>query len=128
MVRKVVATFVGYLFFAVPAALLFALSGQDPHLVPSAWFAIVSTLYGMLFASLGGWVAATICRKDELKVGLYVAVVIGLVALFSLLVQWGKGSAWSQVVAFVLIAPSALVGSWIRHRSKKDTLSGGNAA
>ncbi len=117
MFRRVIAVLAGYLVFAVPAALLFALTRQDPLLAPSVEFAVVSTVYGMAFAFLGGWIAAKFGGTGEMRNSVLVGIVILLIAVISLLVQIGKGSIWSQLATIVLIAPSAVVGGWVRHRS-----------
>jgi len=54
LLKTTLAVVAGCLVFAMPAALLFALSGEDPHVTPTIGFAIVSTLYGMAFAFLAG--------------------------------------------------------------------------
>ena len=119
MMRRVAVVITGYLVFTLSAALLFAMSGQDPHLVPSLGFAIVSILYGMAFAFIGGWLAALLGRKDELTHAVFVAALIFLIALISLLLQVGHGSMWSQLAAIFLMSPSAIFGGWARRHSKK---------
>jgi hypothetical protein len=66
MVRSVVGVVVGYLVFGASAALLFALSGQDPNIMPDTVFLAASVAYGVAFAMFGGFLAAVISGRKEL--------------------------------------------------------------
>ena len=54
MVRSVVGVIAGYLVFGVSAALLFGLSGRDPHAHQDVAFVVLSTAYGVACAGVGG--------------------------------------------------------------------------
>jgi hypothetical protein len=110
-VRRAIGVVVGYLIFAVPAALLFQLSGKNPHGVVSAPFMMFTILYGMAFAALGGWVAEKIGRKPW-RPAVTLAVVIAVGASVSILTTPSTESRWSQLSALILMAPSALIGGW----------------
>ena len=116
MARSVIAVLFGYLIFAVSAFAFFQISGQPPHQhapVPIMMGGIAS---GMVFALLGGFVAAWLARRQPLAHGIAVGAVLALGAAISLLITMGKGAVWSQVAALALMAPCAVLGGWLRLR------------
>ncbi len=114
MVRSVAAVVVGYLMFGVSSGLLFRVSGHDPHLLPSTGFLVFSIAYGMAFATAGGFVAASIATRERTLHALAVAGMIAVTSIAALIVEWGTGSAWSQLSTLVLMAPAAAVGGHLR--------------
>ncbi len=118
MVRSVVGVVVGYLVFGASAAMLFALNGQDPNIVPGTGFLAASVVYGVAFAILGGFLAAVIAGRKEVVHAGIVAAIIATIALVSLLAKFGKSSIWSEVSVLVLMAPAALFGGNLRSRRK----------
>jgi predicted Co/Zn/Cd cation transporter (cation efflux family) len=72
--------------------------------------------FGMVFALLGGFVAAWLARRRPFAHGVAVAAVLALAAAISLLNTIGKGAVWSQVSALALMAPCAVYGGWLRMR------------
>jgi len=113
--RTVIGVIVGYVIFAVSAALLFQLTGQKPHAVVATSFMLVSIVYGMLFAAVGGWVAEMI-GKNPWKPAVGVAIVIAGGAIASILATPSSESRWSQWSAIFLMAPSVLIGGWLATR------------
>lgn len=72
---------------------------------------------GVLMSTLGGWVAASIARRDEVVHG----AVTGLlsVAMYWLVIRSLSGaasSAWYDLVATVLAIPCATLGGYLRGR------------
>ena len=65
---------------------------------------------------IGGYVAARLARRRPLAHGVAVAALLALGATISLLSTLGRGAVWSQVAALVLMAPCAVLGSWLRSR------------
>lgn len=114
MGRSVFAIVAGYLVFGVSAALLFSLSGRDPHAAPSAQFAVVSVTYGVLFAGLAGFVAASLSRRRPVLHAGILAAILAAVALLSLALQFRTGSVWSELATLFLMAPAALIGGRMR--------------
>lgn len=112
MVRSALAVLVGYILFALSALAFFKLSGQPPHQAAPAPIMAGSVAVGMLFALLGGYVAAWLAGRRPVAHGLAVGVVLALGATLSLL--FGKGAIWSQVAALGLMAPCAVLGGWLR--------------
>ncbi len=115
---------VGYLLFAVSAALLFLATGRDPHQEQDISFFVFSVVYGMAFAGAGGYVAGAIADRKPRLHGGAVALIVALGATASLLAQPGAGSKWSQATALLLMAPAALVGGIVRskHILESDAL------
>ncbi len=59
--RSLIAVIAGWVVFGVSAAMLFQLSGRDPHEPATIAFMIGSGIYGAVFAAAalaGGFVAA----------------------------------------------------------------------
>ena len=119
MIHSIIAIIAGYVVFAVSAVILFIISGFNPHAEVPLWFLATATIYGMFFAALGGYLAALIAnRKGLLHSGILTLVIIAG-ATGSLLSSPGNEAIWSQVSAILLMAPSAMLGGYIRSRSKK---------
>src|SRR5262245_19905366 len=109
MIRSIGAVAAGYFVFAVAAVMLFQLSGRDPHANAPLAFKVATTVWGVVFALVGGWLAAHVSvRRPALHGGL-VAAVIAAGAIASLLAD-RAGETWSQIVALVVMSPSAWIG------------------
>jgi hypothetical protein len=116
MLRSIGVVLVGYVPFGISAVLLFKLTGRDPHAPAPVSFMLLSTLYGMAFAVLAGYLAARLAGRRPLSHAIAVAGIIGLGALISIVLRPVGAALWSQLAALVLIAPSAILGGLIRRR------------
>jgi hypothetical protein len=114
MIRSIAAVVAGYFVFAVSAALLFQLSGVDPHGASTAGFKIGSVIWGVLFALIAGWLTARIAVRRPATHATVLAGLIALGALISLVLS--GGAIWSQVAALVFMAPAAWVGGGLARR------------
>jgi hypothetical protein len=114
--RSIGGVVAGYLVFGISAGFLFRVTGQDPHTSATIAFIVFSTLYGMLFALLGGFVATTIAGMRTLVPALAVGALIAAAAIVSMLARPGGGALWSQLCALLLMAPSAVAGGAVRLR------------
>ena len=110
MLRGIGAVIVGYLCFAVPAVALFAMTGRDAHAQAPLGFMIGSTLYGMFFAGLGGYVAARLAGRHPFRHAVALTLLIAVGALVSVVTSPPTDAVWSQVAAVCLMAPSATLG------------------
>src|SRR4051812_50081095 len=63
MLRSVGAVAAGYLAFGIPGALLFQLSGQDPHATASVAFEAASIVWGAVFALVAGWLTPRVAGR-----------------------------------------------------------------
>jgi hypothetical protein len=114
--RSVIAVVAGYLVFGVSSAILFRVSGQDPHLLPGPGFLLCSLAYGAAFAASGGYLAARLApRRPMLHAGV-VAALLTLGAVGSAAADWSAGSIWSQALVLFVMAPAALAGGYLRTR------------
>jgi hypothetical protein len=116
MLRSIGGIAAGYLVFAGSAALLFQLSGQEPHAPSSAAFKIGSVVWGCVFALVAGFLTGHIAgRRPSVHAGV-VALLIAAGALVSLVLAPGDGARWSQLAALLLMAPCAWVGGALARR------------
>jgi hypothetical protein len=107
ILRSIVAVVLGYALFAASAVVLFHAARRNPHASQSLKFMLFAVVYGIVFAGLGGMIAARIApAKGTLHAG-FVTLLIALGATLSLVARPGMGSTWSQWAALVLMAPSA---------------------
>ena len=116
MLRSAGAVAVGYLVFGASGAMLFQLSGQDPHAAAPTSFKIASIVWGTVFALVAGWLAARVAGRKPATHAAIVAGLIALGALVSLAMSPGE-ARWSQVSAAAIMAPSAWIGGLISRRS-----------
>jgi hypothetical protein len=122
MIRSIAVVILGYLIFGGTAALLFHLSGQEPHAPASTGFKVFTIIYGIVFAAVGGWVASRFAVQRPLGHAIGVTALIALGAIISLLFS-GTQYTWSMWAALLLMAPSALLGGWFRVRSSQKISS-----
>jgi hypothetical protein len=114
--RSIGAIVAGYLVFGISSAILFAASGQDPHVMPGPGFLLSSIAYGCGFSALAGYLAARLAPARPLLHAAAVAAIIGLIAAVSMVVEWNAGSIWSELIVMVFLAPSALLGGYFESR------------
>ena len=116
VLRSIVAVVAGYLVFGASAAVLFPLTGRDPHAPAPPAFLIWTTIYGMVFAAAGGYAAAAIAPR---KPRVHAAIVGALIAVGAVvsIVAAPSDAQWSQLTALFLMAPAAAGGGmlWRRH-------------
>lgn len=112
--RSILAVFLGYALFLVGAATIFAAMRVDPHADASASIIVSTTLYGVVFAVLGGILAGTVAGQRPVAHAAAVGAVILAGALVSLIASRSPEPRCSQLVAALIIAPSALLGGLLR--------------
>lgn len=114
--KSVLAVLLGYMVFGVSAILLFKVSGVAPQQEPGLAFRIWGTLYGVIFAFAGGYLAARIAGKKEILHASAVACILAVIATVSLIAQPGHGSLWSQIAALGFMTPATVLGGVVRAR------------
>ena len=119
VLRTVAAVVGGYLIFVLSAVALFELSGRDPHAPQPFWFVMASVAYGMVFAGLGGFVAARLAPTRSLLHAGSVAVALALGASVSLVTSPSADATWSQWTALAFMAPSAYLGGRLATHSQR---------
>jgi predicted membrane-bound spermidine synthase len=115
--RTVLGVIIGYVIFAVSAVALFQLSHRAPHASATLGFVALGTIYGIVFAAIGGWVAHGLARRTDLAAPIWVAALIALNAAVSLVATWHQAAHWSQWSALILMAPAAIVGGIVGRRA-----------
>ena len=100
--RLMVGVMIGFAVFSIPGLFLFRNVTR-----PRLDFLIVATLYGMLFALVGGLVARKIAHGDW-RAGAYLAAAIAATALLALLLQSHNVGVLPMLSTLVFMAPLAL--------------------
>ncbi len=119
MLRSAIAVLAGYLLFAGSAVAFFTVSGRDPHARASVAFLVLTTLYGMFFAALGGFLAVLLARRQKFEHAFAVAFLIAVSGAASILGRPGRGPVWSHLAALLTMAPMAMVGGYLRLRKPR---------
>ena len=117
LLRSFIAVLVGYVVFAASAFAVFRLSGHAAHAPASLPFMLLTSACGVAFAALGGYVAGWLAGRRPLAHGVAMATLLAAGATASLVSTLGHGAVWSQVAALTLMAPSAVLGGWLRART-----------
>ena len=110
--KVVFAVVTGYLIFAVSSTLLYQLTGHDPRSAPSAGFEVVSVVWGMGFAALGGYVAERGAQREVIP-SVAVGCLIAAGALISLIMG---AAARTELATLLLMAPAACAGGLAMRR------------
>ncbi|HZE87685.1 MAG TPA: hypothetical protein VE090_05805 [Methylomirabilota bacterium] len=118
--RGIIAVIIGYLIFAVSAVLLFQFSGRNIHSSVEGSFMLITIIYGIIFATVGGYTTAFIAKHSPLKYAKALAILMGSLALISLLSQLGKVDPWSQLAALFFMTPAAFLGGLIRAKQMRN--------
>ena len=114
MLKNVLAVLVGYLIYAIPTVMLYSITGQSYSLQPSDRFLLGNTLQGIVFAFLGGYVAAWIApQRDRLHAGV-VGLIIATAALLQAYGRPAPGASGGPLALLFFIAPSAWLGGVLR--------------
>jgi len=117
ILRNILAVIVGYTIFVISAVLLFQLSGVDPHADPSLGFIILTIIYGILFAFIGGLLTQLISQSRSLTINYVLAAIMAGFAAFSLFKT--SGNHYSQLAAVFLFAPTSILGGMMYLRKIK---------
>jgi hypothetical protein len=115
VLRSIAAVLPGYLVFGLSAAVLFPLTGRDPDAAAPLTFIIWTTVYGIIFAAAGGYVAAAIALHWPPAHAVAVGALIALGAVAALIAA-PADSRWSQLGALFRMAPAAALGGILRRR------------
>jgi len=116
--RSIVAVLAGYAVFAVSALLLFRFSGQDPHGDASATFKAMAILVGTAGAIIGGYVAGSLAKRSPVGHASALALLMAVIASWSLHASPVKAAIWTQVSALFFMAPAAILGGILCSRGR----------
>ncbi|KAA3645525.1 MAG: hypothetical protein DWQ07_13745 [Chloroflexi bacterium] len=130
MLRSILAVIVGFVvitilnIIAVPlfgAVLPQSVAGPDGSLPATGWI-IFNLAYGLIFAAVGGYIAARLAQRTELTHAAALAAVILLLGAFY---AFSGGSAgpdllppptWYLVVLPAVGVAGVMLGGWLRAR------------
>src|SRR5262249_32954354 len=121
MVRSISAVVVGYLVMAVAIMVLFAIWFRDPNTLPTNVFMVVAAAYGLVAAAAGGVVTALIAKRAETNHAIVLAALCVVLAVVSMVVQWGQEPLWFQVANTAAISLGVFLGAWSRVQLKART-------
>jgi hypothetical protein len=106
LLRSIAAVIVGYAIFVVSAVTFFQLSGREPHTSQPFWFMAASTIYGMAFAGLGGFLSARIAPARPQLHACITSLILAAGATVSLIKSPATDATWSMWGAILLMAPA----------------------
>lgn len=113
------AVLAGYIVFALPAAALFPLPQAGQHASQPRPFSSFDMGYGAVLAVAAGYLAALLAGRRPLAHARIVSMIIGAVALASLVIRLGHGSVWTELTAILIFAPLSLAGGWLRDQQEQ---------
>ena len=123
MLRSAMAVAAGFLIFAGALLVLFTIAGHNPQAPASLAFVALSTVCGMFFAALGGFVAVRLAKRSRFQHAFAVAFLIAVLGAAAILGRPDRDLLWAHLVAFLVMAPMAMVGGYFRlrqlHAAKK---------
>jgi len=118
-------TFVFFFVFSVIGAILLASAGRHvdelKDFAETSIFIVVSSLAGLLFSALGGYVSARIAGKAEVRNALATGAFSALVGLILFAGFSSPERSWLDLLSLILIMPCALLGGYACLRSKQDS-------
>ena len=116
MLRSALAVLAGYVLFAGSIAAFFNVLGRDPHARASAAFMLLTTVYGAVFAALGGYVAVLLSARHKFEHAFLVALLIAVSGAALILGRPQGTPVWSHLAEVLTMAPMAMVGGYVRLR------------
>ena len=114
--RTLLSVFAGYAIFVASAVLLLRLIGEQPHEQAATAFMVGSTVYGMVFAALGGYVATVLARGVSPVPAIALCLLIAVLGGLAMLMRPDSAARWSQIATVLFMAPMALLGGLVRLR------------
>ena len=99
-----------------------AMIGESPGLQASGWF------LGLCGTVLGGYVAARIARRAEVKHGALSAWLCMSLGVYGLIAQVGSAPLWQHALALVLSPTFGAFGGYLRTRQRRGREGGDSGA
>lgn len=123
-------TFLFFFLFSVIGAVLLSSLGRDPDelndFAETATFIAVSSLVGLLFSALGGYVSARISGRAEIRNALATGVLSVLVGIVFFAGFPASPRSWFDLLSLILIIPFALLGGYACLRGKQGSSNRGH--
>jgi hypothetical protein len=136
MGRSILAVIVGYFVTAAGVMataavinVLFPLASPEAefarfHSVPWLMLALST---GIVFAIVGGYVAAVIAKRAETKHALALGILMVVLGILTMAIEFGKYPLWYQLALVVVPLPAVMVGASLRVRGKSKEMMYGQA-
>jgi heme/copper-type cytochrome/quinol oxidase subunit 4 len=119
---SVTGTLIGFLLSVVCSITWFyTLTRHDPSQPAPLGYIASSALVGICVSLLSGYAGAVIGRGSERRVGYAIAVITLLIATWSWWETPGRAH-WAQILAIVLMAPAAVLGSRLLTRRTQHSI------
>ena len=123
MKRSILSVITGYLAMVVGALGVDLTLGTfmagwhgSPDQPPPGFHHVVYVLYTTASSIVGGYVAALLARRSEVKHALAVGVIAFVFSLGPVVSNWGGGLTWPQLAVPFLVLSGALLGGYLRLR------------
>ena len=119
MIRSIISIITGYVTFSIAVLILWLAFGYGPKDVPPDNFLIFSIFCEAFFSVGCGYLTALIAqRRDLLHAGILAAIFV-IVGLGSLIFKTYPYPYWVSLSIILINAPCALLGGYIRQKTKK---------
>ena len=112
MLRSILSVIIGWLVYGISIGILIIMTGIDPHGESSVFFNIGSSLYGIVFSFLGGFITALIVKHRHFIHSVALALLYIFIAISAMSLT--DGTHWSEWVSIIVFAPFVALGGWIR--------------
>jgi len=123
--RNVVAVIVGYFTAVILVLLSFGILMKiSPELFPDlsaeeepgVSILIITLVLGLLFAVVGGYIAAVIARGNEMKIGVALGLIMIVLGILTMFMEEGVKPLWWHGTSLVLLVPCTVLGASLRKK------------
>lgn len=108
MIRTILSVIAGYAIFVATSLAFFKIMKQDPHSLPTTYFIVLTTIYGVVISFVAGLITQLLSRTANLKINFVLAFIIAGFATFSFFKT--DGNHWTQLLAIFIFAPVSILG------------------
>ena len=109
--RSVGAVLAGYVIFAAVSFGSLTVTSAQPDDFPGIAILVVVSAISVVGALAGRYVLGRLAPSKKTHHGAFLAGVLALIAIISLVAQWGETSPWTQILGILFLSPALLLGS-----------------
>ena len=127
MKRSILSVIIGYVAMVIGALVVDLILGTfiagwhgSSDQPPPGFHRVVYVLYTTASSIVGGYVAAHISRRSEVKHALAVGIIAFVFSLGPVVSNWGGGLTWPQISVPFLVLAGALLGGYLRLRRASE--------
>lgn len=123
MLRSIISVIAGFIAWYIAVFVLWIAFGYGPREIPPTDFLVFSICMEAIFSVGGGYLTALIAGRKEMLHSIILAAVFCLLGVISLILYDAEkmGSIWLPLSTIVINAPCAVLGGWMRKKSKNRT-------